>query len=256
MDDFIKSLSRGLQILKTFTPNQPMLRLQDITDITGLSKSTVSRYLKTLTSLNYIHVDHRSKRYYLGPEIMSLGFSVLSNMDLREVALPYMDELATASQQNVGLGILDRTEVVYIERIKKNRVMAIDVYVGSRINAYRSSIGRAILAFLSRKEMDRFIEESLKEKDAAEYLGPGGRVLMKGIDKIRRNGYAVSDGELIPGVRAIAAPILKSGGEVEGAINMPVMSEVVSRQELVKKYAPMLVDTARRISFSRGFISD
>ncbi len=255
MADFVNSLHRGLQILRAFTPAEPMLRLQDFVSVTGLSKSTALRLLRTLCALNYVQVDPHTKRYFLGPEIMSLGFAVLSNMDLREVALPYMDELARVSHQNVGLGILDGTEVVYIERIKKQRVITIDVYVGSRINAYRSSIGRAILAFLDERSLKGLLERLLKEKDAFRYVGRNGQALLDLLAKTRKRGYAVSDEELMPGVRSIAAPILRSGGEVEGAINMPCPTQMVSLQELNKEYAAMLVQTARKISAARGFVT-
>lgn len=255
MADFVNSLHRGLLILKAFTLAQPTLRLQDIADATGLTKSTALRLLRTLVSLEYVQIDHRTKRYFLGPQIMTLGFSVLSNMDLREVALPYMDELATASQQNVGLGILDGTEVVYIERIKKQRTIAIDVYVGSRINAYRSSIGRAILAYLGEEKMQDFLRSIIKDSDASHYVKARGEVLFESLARVRRKGYALSDQELFPGVRAIAAPLFKSKGEIEGAINMPCSIQNVSNRDLNTKYAPMLIETTRKISAARGFIA-
>ena len=103
MADFINSLYRGLQVLRCFTTDRPMLRLLDIVNITRLPKTTVIRILKTLTSLNYIHFASEGKNYYLGPEVMTLGFTVLSNMDLREIAFPHMQELSRISHQNISL---------------------------------------------------------------------------------------------------------------------------------------------------------
>ena len=68
------------------------------------------------------------------------------------------------------------------------------------------------------------------------------------IEETRRNGYSVSNEEFIPGIRGIAAPILSATGNVEAAINMPVFTRTVSQKQLIKRYAPMLVDTANRIS--------
>lgn len=253
MADFVKSLERGLHILRAFTPAQPKLRLLDITRSTGLPKTTVIRLLKTLSSLNYVRFDPDARKYYLGPEVMSLGFTVLSSMDIREIALPYIEELSRASDQNVNLGLLDRAEIVYIERIKKRRILSIEHHVGSRLNSYRSSIGRAILAYLSEEEFEIVLREILREENAVDFVGPEGQFLRMVLDEVRQKGYALNNEELIPGLRAVAAPIFSAEGNIEAAINMPVFSQLVTLEELTKKFAPMLMETAKKISEARGF---
>jgi IclR family pca regulon transcriptional regulator len=253
MANFVNSLDRGLKILRAFTPAKPELRLLDITNLTSLPKTTVIRLLKTLTSLNYIRFDSNNRKYYLGPEVMSLGFTVLSSMDIREIALPYIAELSRISDQSVNLGILDRSEVVYIERIKKRTILNIDQHVGSRLSSYRSSIGRAILAYLEKKDFEIVLREILKEKNSVDFIGPKGKSLLKILEKVRQKGFALNNEELIPGLRAIGAPIFNSEGNVEAAINMPVFSQMVSLTELTEKYAPMLIETAQMISEARGF---
>jgi DNA-binding IclR family transcriptional regulator len=79
-------------------------------------------------------------------------------------------------------------------------------------------------------------------------------VLIELLDKIRQNRYGLSDEELMRGVRGIATPIFNSEREVQGAINMPVPSQVGTRQELIKIYAPMLTQTARAISAARDLV--
>ncbi len=251
MQNFVTALSRGLQILRAFTPDRPMLSLHEITTETNLPKSTVLRLLRTLISLNYVRFNDLTKKYYLGMETMSLGYTVLSGLDLRERALPYMEKLADLTQQNVGLGILDGGEVVYAERIKKYRPVSFGVQPGMRINAYRSSMGRAILAFSEEKEVKRFLTVILKEKDAVNMLGRSGKLLQKLLNDVRKKGYALDYEELIPGLAGIAAPILKSKTEVEGAINIVVVTNIVTRKEL-EGYAPALMEAARAISYYRG----
>jgi len=239
-------------ILKTFSPSQPRLCLQELTNKTRLPKTTVLRLLKTLISLNYIQFNVTTKQYYLGSEAMSLGFTVLWSMDLREAALPYLEELSAATQQNVGLSILDGIDAVYIERIKKIPLLGIDLHVGSRLKVYRSAMGRAILAYLEEDKFNAVLDKILAEEDTVKIVGRSGKILSSMLQEVRKQGWALSEHELFPGMLAIAAPIFNATGTVEGAINMPLIGGVVSKEDIIRKYVPMLVDTAKRISSARG----
>jgi IclR family pca regulon transcriptional regulator len=178
---------------------------------------------------------------------------VLSSIELRDIALPYLNELSRSTDQNVNLGVMDKTEVVYIERIKRRQMLTIELYVGSRVNMYRTSIGRAILAFLGHDKFLATLQEILKDPEAARYVGTEGKRLIALLEEVRRRGYALTDNDFMPGVRTVAAPIFNTKGDVEGAINMPVFGHAVSREELIGRYLPSLLQTAEKISVARGY---
>jgi DNA-binding IclR family transcriptional regulator len=205
-----------------------------------------------LTSRDYLSLDPKSKKYLLGPKVMSLGFTVLSGMDLRNVAYSYLEELAKATEQNVHLAILDNTEVVVIERIKRWQILDINIPIGGRLNCYQTSIGRAILAFLQQEKLLSILNILLKDAEAVKHIGPKGGRLVKILKEVRLKGYALNDEEFIRGVRAIAAPIFNARGDVEGAVYIPVFSQMLSSEESIEHYAPLLMDTARKISAARG----
>jgi len=250
---FVSSLEKGLKVLESFTSANPRLKLQQITNRVGLPKVTVFRFVRTLVKLGYISHDAESRTYSLTPRMLSLGFTVLSSIDLRDVALPYLEELSRITGQNVNLGVMDGTEVVYIERVRRRQTAAIELYVGSRVNMYRTSIGLAILAFLSHDKVQTTLDEMLKDPETVKYTGSKGERLVAALQEVRRNGYALTDGEFIPGVRTIAAPIFDAKGCVEGAVNMPAFAVAVSREELVTRYLPLLLRTAEEISAARGY---
>jgi IclR family pca regulon transcriptional regulator len=249
----INSLERGLQVLEAFTPSSSRMRLQEVVNRVGLPKVTVLRFLRTLTSLKYISYDKDSKLYSLTPRVMSLGYTVLSAMDVREAASPLLQALSDATGQNVNLGILDGGEVVYVERIKKRQILNIDLHVGSRLKPYNSSIGQVILAFMDRARCKRIVDEMLRDREAARVAGPRGVLLYKQLEEVRTKGYALNDGTYLPGLRAIGAPVFDHQGVVDAGINIPVFSNMVSREELLQKYLPLLLDTADRISAALGF---
>ena len=248
----VNSLIKGLNILEIFTPSQHSLSFKEVGIKTGLPKTTVFRFLRTLTSHEYLSLDPRSKKYYLGPRVLSLGFTVLSSMDLKEVALPHLEELARTSDQNVTLAILDNKDVVIIERIRKYQMLDFNLPIGGRLNCYQSAMGRAILAFSNQEKLRHVLGSLLKDKAVAKRIGPKGGKLLKILKEARRNGYATCNEEYLKGVRSVAAPIFNAKGEVEGAVHLPVFSQTVSQGELIERYVPLLMATARKISEARG----
>jgi IclR family pca regulon transcriptional regulator len=250
----IKSLLKGLKILEAFTSQKQALSFQELALKTGMPKATIFRFLHTLASQNYLSFDSKSKKYFIGLRAMSLGFAVLSNLELRDLARPYLEDLSRVSKQHVNLGILDGTEVVFIERISKWNLVNINLCVGNRVPSYQTSTGRAILAFLDQEKFQSVLKELLQDTKALKHIGSGGKELIRVLEQVRRRGYALNDEELVKGVRAIAAPIFNAQGQVEGAVNMPVFSYNISRKELIKQHLPMLLDAAERISAARGFM--
>ncbi|MBI5968583.1 MAG: helix-turn-helix domain-containing protein [Deltaproteobacteria bacterium] len=250
----ISSIQRGLQVLEAFTPASPRMRLQEVVNRTGLPKVTVLRFLRTLAALKYITYEGDTKLYALSPRVMSLGYTALSGMDVRKVALPFLEQLSEMVGQNVNLGILDGTEIVYVERIKKKQILNIDLHVGSRLNAYNSSIGQVILAFLDEVERDSIVKELLRDPEIAILAGPRGKVLDQKLEEVRMKGYALDDEAYVAGVRAIAAPVFNHGGVVDAGINIPVFSHMVSLGDLLEKCLQPLLETADRVSAARGFL--
>lgn len=252
---FTAALAKGIRILETFTPACPRMKLQELADRTNLPKVTAFRLVRTLMTLGYISHDSASRTYSLTPRVMSLGFTALSSVELRHVASPYIQELSRVTDQNVNLGILDKTEVVYVETIKKKQPvrLSLELNVGSRVNLYQTSIGRAFLAFMSPDKAASLLSELLEDSEAVHYIGKRGERLAPILDEARRRGYALTDGDFIPGVRTIAAPVFDERGDVEGAINMPVFAHVVSLERLTGEFASLLLKSAEEISRARGF---
>ena len=149
---FINSLNNGLLILECFTPFKNNLSLSETCKLTGLSKATVFRLLKTLSQLNYLRYDSRNKKYYLGPKVLSLGFTVLQGMEIREIARPYIERLSEECRKTVNLAVIDGLEMVHVDRIRFPDVRDLNISIGSRIPAYNTALGRAVLAHQEKEK--------------------------------------------------------------------------------------------------------
>ncbi|MEW6669516.1 MAG: IclR family transcriptional regulator [Thermodesulfobacteriota bacterium] len=246
------SLQRGLQVLEAFTPACPRLRLQQVVDRTGIPKVTVLRFLRTLTALQYVAYSKESRLYSLSARVMALGYTALSAMDVRDIALPFLQQLSDVTGLNVDLGVLDGIEIVYVERIKKSQPLNIDLHVGSRLKVYNSSIGQVILAHMDRAGCERIVNQLLRDPEIAVLAGRRGELLYQTLEDVRRKGYALIDESYVAGVRAIGAPVFDHKGVVDAGINIPVFSGGVSPEELIQRYLPTLLETAERVSAARG----
>ncbi len=249
----VESLIKGLRVLEAVALHPQGQSLPEITRDTGFPKATAYRLLQTLVASNYLHYFEESAKYRLGPKVMSLGMSSLASQDLASLANPYLKELSRRIGQNVNLGILDGMEVVYIIRIKVRRILGIDLVVGSRLPAYNSAIGWALLAYASPERLQEVLDEIAGNQEATHQAGPQGANLLKRLERVRREGYALGEDEYIAGLRSVAVPVFNQTGYAEAAINVPVFSQLCSKQELLGDHLPLVLETAQTISQLRGF---
>lgn len=249
---FVNSLSLGLSMLESLTRTKGSFSLSEITRIINAPKTTVFRLLKTLCELDYLKYDTRNKKYFIGTKVLSLGFSLLQGSEIREVARPYLEALAREWDKGVNLLLLDKVEMIYIDRPKVYNVRELNINIGSRIPVHNTAAGRAVLAYLDREELIEIIKEIQKDPEISRRIGKNGNKLLKRLQEVRANGFATSDGELVRGVRALAVPIFSHRGS-NYAINVAVASEIVSIADLRSQYAPKLIKVANEISKAMGY---
>ncbi len=243
---------KGVLVLECFSPNRPHLSQSEIQKITNISKSTVFRLVNTLTDLNYLKYDPGNKKYFLGPKVLSLGFSVLQSLEIREIARPYLEKLSRECNKSVNLLMLDGIQMVFIERVRVPGPRDYNVSIGSRIAVYNTAAGRAVLAYLGQEKLSAVVREIQGSPSAVQHIGQNGERLFQILSKVKREGFATNDEESAKGLRAIAVPIFSSEG-VTFAIDLIVAPEEVSLNELRKDYAPKLVETGMEISEAMGY---
>ncbi|WP_199256760.1 IclR family transcriptional regulator C-terminal domain-containing protein [Alteribacillus sp. YIM 98480] len=243
--DFIKSLEKGLTVLKAFSAEQPILSVSEAADLTGYSRPTVRRIFITLHTLGY--VNEKNGRYVLTARVLSLGYSYLSSQNIWNVAMPYIEELVKQTQESSSISVLDYDEVVYVARVPTERIMTISLNVGSRLPAYATSMGKVLLAYLPETEKEAYLNHF-----SAEKLTPNTKIdpdeLRKELNVIKEQGWSFANEELEEGVRSIAVPIYNNRNEAYAAVNCSANASRVSGKHMKEKYLPLLKSTANRIS--------
>jgi IclR family transcriptional regulator, pca regulon regulatory protein len=246
-----QSLERGLAVLAAFKSSQPSIGVNELARGLNLNRSTTHRYVATLAGLGYLQQDPRTKRYRLGPRVLDLGFAAIHSMDLREIAMPYLQALSDETGFTVNMAVLDDHDVVYIERCRTSRPgqrdIDLNLHVGSRLPAYCTALGKALLAFLPEDELKAALEGVELVRRGPNAI-TSKAALRAELEHVRVTGLAVNNEELAYGLRSLAAPIRSRSGTVTAAINLAVHRSIVSMDVLVKRYGPPVQSTAGAIS--------
>jgi len=248
----IESLARGLAVLSTFSDEQPNLSLTDISQRLQLNKTTTFRLLSTLESMGYIKRDPQTKLYHPGVEVLRLGFLVLNNLEVRQIAVPYLRRLVEEVEETVNLAVLDNYEVVYIDRVGSKHLVNVNRPVGSRLPAYCTSAGKAMLAFLPPDQLAAALATTTWER-YTEHTITTPEALKQNLNLIRERGFSDSEGEMIPELRDVSAPICQHDGQVVAAVNISVPTHRVSYEKLIGELGPKVVNTGWKISEALGY---
>ncbi len=252
---YSQSLERGLAILGCFTPKRPVLGIADIADELGMCRSTTHRYVITLVALGYLE-QGASRKYRLGLRVTDLGMSALNSTGLREHAHPYLEELRQRTSYTTSLGVLDGTDVLYVDRVRSFRRgqgrSDLDLHTGSRLPSYCTSIGKLLLANLPEAEQRELIGEMKLTRRGPNTI-TSKKALRDELDEIHAAGFAVDDQELAADVYAIAMPVRNEARDVVAAVALAAPSSVISLEELVDALGPHVVSTADRISARLGY---
>jgi IclR family pca regulon transcriptional regulator len=243
---FINSLARGLSILNTFSSFRPMLSPTELASANNITLATCARYISTLRDLGYLVKNPITKKYTLTPRILSLGFPFLKNMDLRARLLPYMIEITRELDVTTQCAVLDGVDIVFLDRVRSSQVVNLDLTVGSRLPCYCTALGKAMLAFMDKREVRKIIDR-IRFISHTPYTVTDRDTFEKRLRLTKRRGYAINDQELTLGLKTLAAPIFKDG-RVEGAFGISYPIHRVEGNDLEIVFIQSLKDIAKKAS--------
>lgn len=215
--DFVRSLDRGLAIIRVFDAAHPELTLSEVARKAGINRASARRCLHTLLDLGYVRTD--GPLFALSPKVLDLGYRQLCNVPLAEVAVPHLQRLADNVHESCSAAVLDHGEVAYIARATTRRIMRTAISVGTRLPAYATALGRVLLAGQSDDGVDAYLTRTPLRAITSRTLTDERRLRIE-LMRVRHDGYAVVDEELEEGLRSIAAPIRDRDGRVAAAINV------------------------------------
>lgn len=208
----VQSLAKGFRVLEAFTSQEPELTMAEVARRAGIDNATAFRFLNTLVEIGYVDRVADSRNFRLALKVLDLGFNAIARSDLRTRARPILRGLVGEINEAASIGVLEGADVIYVERIQAGLArLGVDIRIGSRVPAYSSAIGHAILAWLSQP-MQTSILQSQPRRQLTATTQTDLNVLLARLEQVKQRGYAVSDQETVSGLYVLAAPILDTDG--------------------------------------------
>jgi DNA-binding IclR family transcriptional regulator len=248
--NFVVALSRGLDVLRAFQPNDGLLGNQEIAARTKLPKPTVSRLTYTLTKLGYLTPVPRFEKYQLAPAAMALGYAALANLGVRHLSEPFREELMRQTGGAVAVGGRDRHSMIYFGQSRNGLTLGVQLDVGSRIPIATTAMGRAyIWALPDEDRADLF-------RALREHYGSRWPRLREGIERSRetvvKHGFAISAGEWQDDVHSVGVALKLNDGTGPYAFNCGAPAFRFTEDRLRNDIGPRLVAMVRNIEAALG----
>ncbi|UCJ15175.1 helix-turn-helix domain-containing protein [Pseudomonas sp. MM211] len=244
--NFMTSLARGLAVIHAFQERKRHLTIAQISHRTEIPRAAVRRCLHTLMKLGYVTTDGRV--YSLLPKVLTLGHAYLSSTPMAVTAQPILDRLSEQLHEACSMATLEGDEILYIARsATPQRLISVDLSVGSRLPAYCTSMGRILLAALDDAAVDDYLSHAELQVKTSRTLHTA-EDLRASIEEIRRQGWVIIDQELEVSLRSIAVPLKDSAGQVLAALNVGTHVGRVSRQDLENRFLPILLEASHELS--------
>jgi len=242
--DFLKTLDRGLAVIKSFDGDTPRMTPSEVAYKNSMSRASARRFLLTLQSLGYvIKVDDS---FQLTAKILEVGHQFLSNLNFIEVITPFMREASRKLYKACSASILNETDIVYIARIpSQHQILSVNLNIGSRLPAYCTSMGRILLGNLSAPELDAYFNQA-DLLSHTPHTVTDVKKLLKLIKQARTDGYCIVNQELEENLCSVAVPICNKQGKVLCAINVGMPVGQLKIEEITSEYLPVLQEAASR----------
>jgi IclR family KDG regulon transcriptional repressor len=239
-------IGKVLRILELLDQSPEGLQLRHVAEKTGINKSTAHRFLSHLETEGYLFREAPGT-YMIGPKLARLGKGGSQHSRLCSVCRPSLEALWKATGETINMGVLDGIDVLYLDVLETTHTFRLVSQVGMRRPFHCTSMGKVMLAHMEDGEKKENLLASIKFTPMTPRTITSLAAFKKELNQIRKQGFALDDGEVVSGVHCFGAPIMGADGEVVGAISIscPV---VRLNPDLVPLFTNQLTKCARQIS--------
>jgi len=244
----VQSVAKVFAVLRAFGRGAAELTATEVASRAGLDRGTAFRLIGTLADLGYLRAVPCSRRYRLTLRCLELGFAALSAGDLPEHATPLLREAVPDTADAASLGSLEHGEVIYLARVEA----ALERHgvvrrPGTRVGAYATALGQAILAWLPHAEQRAHLQ-AVERVMLSERTLTGLDELLARLAEVRARGFAVSDGENAYGLRTVAAPVLDVAGRPVAGVSLTIAATRMPVEAFIDAAAPVALRIAAELA--------
>lgn len=247
----VQSIQRALSLLEALEDSRGEVGIAELSKRVRLHVSTAHRILATLVARGYARQSPETGRYALGAKALNLAESYLDQMDLRRVVRPVLERLSQETGETANLVILDRREALYLDKVESPQSLRIFSRIGRRAPLYCTAVGKVLLAFRPKEEVDALLGRGPFERLARHTITSATQVRRE-LEKVRDQGFALDREECEEGACCIAVPIRNAQGDVEAALGISAPTTRLTPRRM-EDLIPIMLRTGREVSAQLGF---
>ncbi|HOO23385.1 MAG TPA: IclR family transcriptional regulator [Clostridia bacterium] len=201
-----QALEKGIAVLE-FISGRRACTVTEIANALGMNKSTVSRIIKTFVQRDMVEINRKSGMYTIGPAILQMSTNYYKSRNILGNIKAVMESLCRQLGESVHLCALSNDGAVILEQAESSNRLVVNAKIGNREPLYASAVGKCLLAFAGDAERELMLKSIVYEKYTSNTIDSEEK-LIRELNAIRENGYAVDDNELTPEIRCVAVPIV------------------------------------------------
>ena len=245
------AIDKAIAVLDVISNCAAGVTITDIIEATKLNKIIIKKILNTLLDREYVFLDEKSGKYTLGFKSLELGISSLVNVNIVDIAIPYVKSLSNTINETCFLGVYNSGNVVYLYKSEGNNAIHTSSNLGHMRPAYCTGLGRILLAHQSQDEIERILQLSLPQYTQKTITD--SQQLNELLAKVRCENIAYDWEEVEEGLVCVASGIFNYSNEVVAALSIAGPSHRMHNQ--IEKCASLLKETTNLISKRLGYIS-
>ena len=246
-----KSVDKAISILNCFIPESQILGVGEISQITGYTKSTVSRLLFTLEKHGCVERAGGPGKYRLGYRVYLWGLISGRQNNLTTIARPVMEQLRDKCGEEVALYVVEGERRVCVERVASVHEIAKVAPIGTYYPLHAGASGRVLLAYLPSEKRQNFFRKNRLDKITSLTI-TDVKTLEKNLESIRKKGFAISKGEREPDAFSVTAPVSDVSGSAVASLSISGPNFRFTNQKL-KIYITWILATSEEISKKLGY---
>jgi len=243
------AIEKALEVLLKFQAGKPSWGIRELSCELGFSPATVQRILQTLKGYDFIRQDTETRRYYMGNIYYRFLETLTHTQTITGTGRNFLEALARETKETVHLNIIEGALRICIDTIESPKVLKAVMPIGNQSPLYAGASARCLLAFSSPE----FREDYFKTTHLTPLTGStivDKKKLTQELDRIKKQGFAVSLGERTPGLGSISAPVFDYKGDILAALSLAIPEIRITRKTYLEQCITAL--TCEAVAFSKA----
>jgi DNA-binding IclR family transcriptional regulator len=232
--DKLTPVEKALLIMETMGNHPDELKVAEISELTKINRTTVHRILRELLAKEWVIQNFKTGKYIVGPMAFHVGMAYTTNNNIEPKILELLDRLSEEAKESVGYAVREGDKVISLYEVEVHQPYKMNYHPGQFYPMNRGSYGKCLFAYHDQEHVKQLLEEQKFEKFGPNTLTEPEDII-KEYEKIRQQGYVISDEEVAPLVVGVSVPVFNQRGEVKGCVACAFLKSE-DKEEKIEKF--------------------